>query len=84
MSQPRFTTLTPETMTVDQKRVADAIGLVAGGIAGAGQAPAARCPGMISGHGNAPGNAVAPAWPHRPESPDRTGQSRATCRDGRP
>src|SRR5215472_16420987 len=25
MSEPRFTTLTPETMTVDQKRVADAI-----------------------------------------------------------
>src|SRR5207245_10890575 len=25
MSEPRFTTLTPETMTADQKRVADAI-----------------------------------------------------------
>jgi len=25
MSEPRFTTLTPETMTPDQKRVADAI-----------------------------------------------------------
>ena len=25
MSEPRFTTLTPETMTTDQKRVADAI-----------------------------------------------------------
>ena len=25
MSEPRFTTLTPETMTPDQKKVADAI-----------------------------------------------------------
>ena len=25
MSEPRFTTLTPETMNADQKRVADAI-----------------------------------------------------------
>ena len=34
MSEPRFTTLTPETMTADQKRVADAI---QAGPRGAGQ-----------------------------------------------
>ena len=33
MSEPRFTTLTPEAMTADQKRVADAI---QSGLRGAG------------------------------------------------